>query len=82
MTHAARVRQAAARLVWASNPHSLSLASTAIELGKLMDAGSTAVASALRSTLAHLGECGREPDGLDEIRARACRKRLDAFRQP
>ena len=78
-----RVRARVARLVWPSNPHSVSLAQTAVELACLVDAGNPAelLPSKLRVTMSHLSECGREPDALDRIRAACCRKALEVFRQ-
>lgn len=65
-----RVRAEVARLIWRSNPHSVSLAASALKLAGLADAGGD-VSRTLRSTLSHLADCSPDgDDALDEIRAR------------
>lgn len=68
------VRAEVAPLIWRGNPHSASLAASALALAGLADTGRD-VEIPLSRTLAHLADCSPDStDVLDELRAAMARR--------
>lgn len=78
------MRRAVLRRVWRDNPHSRELATVAVGLARLLDAGDDRpqLRSTLRLTMSHLVDCKAQPDDVDDVRAQYCTGRLALFRRP
>ena len=74
-----RVRAQVARWVWRTNPASVALGAAAIVAAERVDAGDVAARPVLRSALRFLRDCEAVADGLDEVRAQAVRRGLEAL---